>query len=345
MSKIRGAGPKKIMATVLVALIVVVGIAYYYTTTLVTEEKMTVVWGTGIGPNTLDPIIAGFNKRYPNIKMNTYFLAEGELAARYNLEILARGRIVSTDIVGFSDKTVIDDWKNKGVLEKYVPKDADKLVPEAVDPDGYWFSSSFEVDGLLYNTGAVSAATVPKNNRDLLDPKWKGRIGMSNPKTSGGANIVIAYMVQNYGWSFWEDFAKNKPIIASTGRLLNTMVCLGEVEAAIGSGMSEYYAQVKQGKPIGYFLPQDGAMYNPKYTSLVKGTENMKASKIFLDWLYSEEAANIYAQAGLYHTRVGAPSPSGFPPISQIKFLKFSWETYTKDREAARDRFCKLVGV
>jgi iron(III) transport system substrate-binding protein len=49
------------------------------------------------------------------------------------------------------------------------------------DKDGYYFTLRATVNVIAYNTKLVSAAEAPGTWKDLLDPKWKGKLVTAHP--------------------------------------------------------------------------------------------------------------------------------------------------------------------
>ena len=57
------------------------------------------------------------------------------------------------------------------------PASAD-LIPSALRPDRAWIATRYSVFATAYNTSMVAVADVPRRYEDLLDAKWKGRLGI-----------------------------------------------------------------------------------------------------------------------------------------------------------------------
>ncbi len=71
--------------------------------------------------------------------------------------------------------------KQAGVLAEYRPKSAAGFPAEFKDPDGTWTGFAARARVLLVNRLLVKEAEYPRQLRDLLNPKWKGRIGIAKP--------------------------------------------------------------------------------------------------------------------------------------------------------------------
>jgi hypothetical protein len=60
----------------------------------------------------------------------------------------------------------------------------------------------------LYDKTKVSAADLPKNYLDLLDPKWKGKIIATIPNDDDAVGYLFSLIVGKYGWEWLEQFNK-----------------------------------------------------------------------------------------------------------------------------------------
>src|SRR6202012_2894128 len=52
------------------------------------------------------------------------------------------------------------------------------LIPQAILPHGEWVGTRLNVFVYAYNTNLVKKADLPKTYQDLLNPKWKGKLGI-----------------------------------------------------------------------------------------------------------------------------------------------------------------------
>jgi iron(III) transport system substrate-binding protein len=92
--------------------------------------------------------------------------------------------------------------KKKNLLGKYLPAEAKHLHKGFFDSEGYWSAVYMMPNVIGYNTRMVKRNEVPRLDEDLLNPKWKGKIGMDHTKPEWfawkvkrmGAEKGMAYM-------------------------------------------------------------------------------------------------------------------------------------------------------
>jgi len=92
--------------------------------------------------------------------------------------------------------------KNAGVLAEVRPPAAAAFPAEFTDPDGTWTGFAARARVLLVNTNLVPAAEFPKRLEDLLNPKWKEKIGLAKPLFGTTAtHVAVLYAKRKAGES------------------------------------------------------------------------------------------------------------------------------------------------
>src|SRR5436853_7852766 len=89
------------------------------------------------------------------------------------------------DVIHTSDAGHFVLLKEKKLLMKYTPPGVDAFPPGFKDKDGYYFTLRATVNVIAYNTKLVPAAEAPKGWKDLLDPKWRGKMVGAQPGHPG----------------------------------------------------------------------------------------------------------------------------------------------------------------
>ncbi len=102
--------------------------------------------------------------------------------------------------------------KRAGLVQQWIPPSAELLPPQYVDRDHYWAATNLYVLTPGFNTELVPKGTEPKTYRDLLDPKWKGKMAWnSSPQTSAGPGFigtVLADMGDEKGLAYLHDLSE-----------------------------------------------------------------------------------------------------------------------------------------
>jgi iron(III) transport system substrate-binding protein len=143
------------------------------------EKEGKVVFYTTVTIQQADKLLAAFTKRYAGIKAEYLRTSQDKILTRVVAEDSA-GRTMA-DVVQVND-VVLNLLRLKRILGKYDNPEATAYGPEFKDPDGYWTGFNGITDVIVYNTKMVKPEDVPKKYEDLLDPKWKGKMGMDGSK-------------------------------------------------------------------------------------------------------------------------------------------------------------------
>lgn len=86
-----------------------------------------------------------------------------------------------------------------GYLQKLPDEVISRVPAKWRDPNGYWATFSFFPLTVLYNTQLVSQADAPKTYQDVLDPRWKGKIALSDPVLNITATSWFYWLQQQMG--------------------------------------------------------------------------------------------------------------------------------------------------
>ena len=214
--------------------------------------------------------------------------------------------------------------KAEGRFEKYMPENG------VEDPAGRSATSIRTATTtrrrpascvLTYNTSKVKPEDAPKKWTDLLDIKWKGKVSTGHPGFSGYVGTWVLTMTKLYGWEYFEKLEKNKPQI---GRSINdtvTALNAGERQVAAGADGSTLFSAAR-GNPLAVSYPSDGSVLIIAPSAIMKGTKHPNAAKLFMEYLYSIEAAKINAKHFAMPLRPEVPAPPGAKPISEVKTIR-----------------------
>ncbi|MFR6111177.1 MAG: extracellular solute-binding protein, partial [Dialister invisus] len=139
----------------------------------------TVMLYSSMQEDQLNAIKQAFEKKYPDIKMDYYFAGTGKVITKIATE--AKSGQVAADVIWVGDPADYIGFKKLGILEKYESPEAKNIEKVFIDPEGYYTGARMMNMGIAYNTTKVTKEEAPKNWNDLLDPKWKGQIVMTDP--------------------------------------------------------------------------------------------------------------------------------------------------------------------
>ncbi len=262
----------------------------------------------------------GFTEMY-GIKVNVV-RTTAQVAYQRLLQDIKNNQ-TNCDVFSSTDLGHYARLKSEGRFDKYVPENMSKISPvfQNFDPDGFFQTTAAGMVVITYNTSKVKAEDAPQKWEDLLDIKWKGKVSTGHPGFSGYVGTWVLSMKKLYGWQYFDKLEKNKPQI---GRSINDTVTAlnsGERQVAAGSDGSTLFS-ASRGNPLAVVYPSDGSVLIISPSAIMKGTKHPNAAKLFMEYLYTIEAAKISAKHFLIPLRPEVPSPPGAKPISEIKVIR-----------------------
>ncbi len=142
--------------------------------------------------------------------------------------------------------------------------------------------------GIMFNKNQVSAADAPKDWKDLLDPKWTGKIILTDPTMSPAfVDLWWAVAKKNGGMSFIQKLrAQASRLYPGVAPLTQALVA-GEAAIAVPGVPSIYAPLAAQGAPIGMNTP--GVTTGPEATiGIAKDAKHPNAARLFAYFLLTK---------------------------------------------------------
>jgi iron(III) transport system substrate-binding protein len=274
------------------------------------EGKVVIV---GSGPDEQrTALIETFKKHYPQIEVD-YTLMPGSAPVPKLLAEQAAKK-VETDIViiGVAGNLPLLD---AGALADVHPFLLGPDLDESKQLNGKWqfadnagkyvlvFSAYVKL-AWAYAPGQVDPSQF-KSWKDMLDPKWKGKIIMGDP-TSPGAGAGTAnywYASPELGKSFVDQFFKQQDLTLSRddNQMINA-VAQGSHLIGIGIGDGALAAAISKGLPIKAVAAAQ-LQEKPYETAgnggltLMKDAPHPNATRVYVDWLLSAEGQGLWAKS------------------------------------------------
>jgi ABC-type Fe3+ transport system substrate-binding protein len=308
------------------------------------RQEGALLWYTTLIVNqAVRPLVDGFTKKYPYIKVDHYRANSGDLTQRMTNEYQAKRYDV--DIV--DGTSTVPLMKEVGWVEKYNSPSTAAYPAELKDAQGYWTTSNlyFMTEGI--NTQMVSKADAPKTYEDLLDPRWKGKMGWSISTGSGGPTFVgniLQTMGQEKGMAYLEQLSRQdiRNLNVSARAVLDQVIA-GEYPISLMIFNHHTVISAQQGAPSDW-IPLQPVPALLQITGLAKMAPHPHAAMLFLDYLFSEEGQRILQEADYLpaHPGVPAKTPSLKPEVSGFKTNVMSPDDLLKHDKEWDDIFHRL---
>jgi iron(III) transport system substrate-binding protein len=308
------------------------------------KKEGKVVWYTSLVLPSAERVAKLFETAYPDIKVEVHRTGSQRILQRVMQELSAN--IKNVDVIHTSDAGHYVLLKEKKLLAKYTPAGVDGFPEGFKDKDGYYYGLRATVNAIFYNTKAMSAGEAPKAWKDLLDPKWKGKMVTAHPGYSGVIATHVLALVHLYGWDYFKALSQNKLMIVQSANDPSTVVSSGERIVAVDGGDYSAYQLKKKGNPIEIVYPKDGVPLVVSPTAITAFAPHPNAARLFTDFTFTREVQQAMADSeGLYTGHPEVKYPADKPRLSDLKLLTVTPEELEKRNEEIKKRFVEFFGA
>lgn len=191
------------------------------------KKEGTIVWYTSTDVEIAETLGKAFEAKYPGIKVQIDRSGSERVFQRIGQEHMAN--VQACDVVNSSDAAHFIYWKREGWLAPYLPEDVAKYFPaDQQDPDGTYATVRATLSVMGYNPKLVKPEEAPKGFKDLLDPKWTGKVVKSHPSYSGGTLTATFEIARDVGWDYFATLAKQRVMQVESATDPAKKVVLGE---------------------------------------------------------------------------------------------------------------------
>ncbi len=229
-------------------------------------------------------IAEAFEKKY-GIKVNIWRSSSENVLQRTITE--AQGRRFNVDVVETNSPELESLHREKLVQPVKSPYTAD-LIPQAVPPHHEWVGARLNIFVQAYNTDKVKQEELPKSYEDLLDPRWKGRLGIEAANVDWFATLMKERGEEKGLALFKKLIATNGASVRKGHPLLISLVASGEIPLAL-STYSYLIDRLKKEKaaPIEWFvIPPTIARVSG--VAIARKAPHPHAALLFYDFMLSD---------------------------------------------------------
>jgi ABC-type Fe3+ transport system substrate-binding protein len=231
------------------------------------------------------------------------------------------------------------------------------ILPGATDPanwtDGHLKWVDNDQKYLLQTQAFVSSTPFYDENstrpgglsswQDLLDPKYKGKIVVYDPRSGGPGQQMVGYIGAQFGIDFLKSiYVGQGAVYSQDSRQMAEWVSRGVYSIALGVVIADYVTLHNAG--IANLLVADmkdgpGTLSGGFSVALLpKGGPHPNAATVFLNWFASQPGQQIYSRVEKQSSRrldVHEPSVVAFTvPKPGVKYLDQYNETWALNQRA-----------
>jgi iron(III) transport system substrate-binding protein len=326
------------------------------------RQEGRVVLGSGIGiPSFRQGVTSAFAKKF-GIDVEFRILEGAELttvvvrecaAGRPSMDVLLGGL---SELITVYPKGCLAPAKPRLLLDEVVnPQNWKGGFLKWNDPEGqYFLQTADQVYGsLIINSNLIEAKEITAS-KDLLKPRYAGKIASYDPRKSGAGQSDATYWLSVLGEDYVRRlFVEQKVTYTSDHRQLAEWIARGAYLIGLGSVDRTVEPLRHEGLPIGIVSAlSDAPGYLTGGTSvlkLVKDSPHPNGATVLFNWLASKEGQEIFSEFTGHPSRridVGTKGvPSQRIPSPALDYLDtYTYDFYTKKRPEISKKLTELLG-
>jgi iron(III) transport system substrate-binding protein len=297
-------GPSRAAVVAIVALISLTAHAQGVDRIAAAKREGSLTLYTTIAEKDLPTLVKPFESKY-GIKVIVWRAGTSNVLQRTIAESGARKYDVDVVHTGSPEMEAL---AREQILLPITSPVQNDLQPGSVPPHRQWAATLLSVWVQAYNTKLVKKESLPRTYTDLLDPKWKGKLGVEGKDEDWFASVVDLMGGNEAGLKFFRDLTATNGLSVRQGHtLLNNMVISGEVPLALNVYNYMPEQAKKKGAPIDWFALEP-AIARSNGVGVATHAPHPNAALLFYEYLLGE-AQQYFVSMDYVPSNTKVPSP------------------------------------
>jgi iron(III) transport system substrate-binding protein len=299
------------------------------------KEGKLVIYTASIGSPFHKTVITAFEAKY-GIKVELFEARASEVRERVRVE-QAAGRFLGDLHHNGSTTTWLMTRDGNFQPRGKLPNEKNIVAPYAADDT----KIPAEVISylLMVNRTLVKPADEPKSWKDILDPKWAGKILSDDYRALGGGAVFFMVMHDTFGKEFHDKLAAQKPVFSRDLQASERRVARGEYPLYLPFSLQNL--NNLKGLPIKPIVPEEGRPYVRFDLSVLKSAPHPNAARLFMNHYLEVDSQLVFANAG-YNPVVKDVVEKTLPEIRPLLATK-ALGTTSPDKQDAMLELAKQI--
>jgi iron(III) transport system substrate-binding protein len=260
----------------------------------------------------LRPLFEAFTKKH-GIKVNNWRSSSENVLQRVIRE--TRANKFDVDFIE-NNSPEVEALRREKMLQRIDSPYLADMQPYTVPAHREWVTSTMDVFVHAYNTEKVKREELPKTYQDLLDPRWKGRLGIE-AEDQVWFGTLLQDVGEERGLKLWRDIVSTNGVSVRKGHtLLTNLVASGEIPLALTVYNYKPPQLKEKGGKIDWFV-MSPAVAQLRGIAVTAKAPHPHAAMLFLDFMLSD-AQQMLAARHFVPASAKVPSPLGNTPIKVI---------------------------
>jgi len=268
------------------------------------KKEGTLTLYTTIAEKDLPTLVKPFESKY-GVKVIVWRAGTSNVLQRAVQETAAKKYDVDVIHIGAPEMEAL---AREQVLLPITSPVQNDLQPGSVPAHRQWAATLLSVWVQAYNTKLIGKESLPKTYRDLLDPRWKGKIGVEGKDEDWFASVVDVMGGGETGLKFFRDLTAANGLSVRQGHtLLNNLVISGEVPLALNVYNYMPEQAKRKGAPIDWFALEP-AIARSNGVGVARHAPHPNAALLFYEYLLSD-AQQYFVSMDYVPSNTKVPSP------------------------------------
>lgn len=250
---------------------------------------------------------ATFEQRFPGIDLELFPGTASKMLRRISDEFQAGVRYFDIHIGGAG--SMISGFVGGRIVD---PIEPNLVLPEVKEPKNWWGGhmgvdkekrftytfSAFLVSNFWHNTKSASAEEL-RSYDDLLNPKWKGKIGWYDPRQPGAGAQAWEFLWKHKGEEYLKRLVAQDLQLSRNTRVLAESLARGKLAVTIGINYYGFRSFIEAGMPLQALPIFKEGTYGTAGSgilAIIKNHPHPNATKVFVNWLLGKEGQEVWTK-------------------------------------------------
>jgi iron(III) transport system substrate-binding protein len=267
------------------------------------RKEGELVWYAAMGSDRAGELIKVFENKYPFLKVR--FQPGGATRQLEQLLVEHRAKKHRADIIN-TRRSFVGVMAKADAIARYRTPLRNALREGFTDKEGLVNGIYAQPRVFLFNTRMVPREKAPQSFDDLLDARWKDKMGMDTTDYDWLASLIDFYG-RNKALEFAGKLAKQRLNLRRGPTLLAQLAVAGEFPVVIDA-FPEEIMQMKNAKAPADFVFSEPfvPVKTPTTVSISSGAPHPHAAALFVDFLLSKPGQDIMVTQGRWASRKDA---------------------------------------
>ena len=298
------------------------------------KQEGTLTMYTTFAERDQPALLEPFESKY-GIKVVVWRGGTDKVLQRTIAEDRAKRNTVDVIHFGAPEMEALSREKILQAVSSPVQKD---LQPGSVPKHREWAATLLSVWVQAYNTTLIRRQDLPKTYADLLDPRWKGKLGIEAKNEDWFASVVDVMGGGEKGLQFFRDLVAKNGLSPRTGHtLLANLVVSGEVPLALTVYNYKAEQLKRKGAPIDWFALQP-AVARSNAIGIARRAPHPNAALLFYEYMLGEEGQRVLVKMDYVPSNTKVASP-----LKGVKILQTDPIRTLDESDKWKDLFEKIV--